>query len=173
MAIIEPTAQVLPSAVPREHIAVQPSKGLIFGREPAAWIGLIEALVTLILVLWPGLVSATMIALIMAVITAGLGFYTAWVTKDTMLGVTIGLLKAILALAAGFGLHLTADQTGAVIALVTVVLGLFQRTQTSPIPDPSFQSMSSSTIPDPTEPPPPQPAGTSPAPKTAPSTDLE
>lgn len=162
MAIIEPTSQVLPSAVPREHIAVQPSKGLIFGREPAAWIGLIEALVTLILVLWPGSVSATMIALIMAVITAGLGFYTAWVTKDTMLGVTIGLLKAILALAAGFGLHLTADQTGAVIALVTVVLGLFQRTQTSPIPEPTFRSPSSP-IPDPTESAPPQPAGTGPA----------
>src|SRR4051794_5556686 len=81
--------------------------------------------------------TAEQISLIVAVVTAALGFYTAWVTKDTLLGVTIGLIKSALALAVGFGLDLSSDQTAAVIALATAVLGLFQRTQTSPLPTPS------------------------------------
>src|SRR4051794_25711719 len=131
------TVTVPPSQIHREDIPPDPKKLLIFGREPAVWVGLIEATLTLVLAFFPGSgLSTQNIALIIAVVTAAAGVYTAWVTKDTMLGVTIGLIKAALALAIGFGLNLGPEQGAAIIALATIVLGLFQRTQTSPLSTP-------------------------------------
>lgn len=104
----------------------------IFGREPAAWIGLIEAALVLLVAVglnW----SAEQVAVVMAVVVAGFGVYTAWITKDTMLGVIVGLTKAVLALFIGFGIELTPEFTGALIALVTVGTGFFNRTQTAPL----------------------------------------
>lgn len=108
----------------------------IFGREPAAWIGLIEAaLAFLVAVLlhW----SQTQVGLVMAVVVAGFSLYTAWVTNDTMLAVVVGLVKALLALFAGFGLTLlTPEQAGLLIALVTAGLGFWNRSQTFPVYSP-------------------------------------
>jgi hypothetical protein len=72
----------------------------------------------------------------MAVVTALASVYTAWATKDTMLGVVVGLGKAVLALAVGFGLNLSPEQTAATIALITMGAGFFNRTQTYPLGDP-------------------------------------
>lgn len=103
----------------------------IFGREPAAIVALIEGALTLAVTL--GLsVSSNQIGLIAAVVTAAFGVYLAWATKETLLGVTTGLIKAMAAVAVGFGAHLAPEQTGALIAFVTVAFGLYQRTQTSP-----------------------------------------
>ncbi len=112
----------------------------IFGREPAAVVGLIEALLALVLAFnLVGELSPERVAAIVAAVTAALGFYTAYVTEDTVLGATVGLVKAVLTLAVGFGLALTTEQTGALIALVTVMTGLFQRTQTSPLAEPTWR----------------------------------
>jgi uncharacterized membrane protein YccC len=107
----------------------------IFGREPAAWVGLIEAVLTILLAFAIG-VSQETYGPILAVVTAALGVYTALVTRDTALGAIVGLVKAVLVLAAVYGLTLTDGQTAAVISLVTVVVGFFQRTQTSPVGEP-------------------------------------
>lgn len=107
----------------------------VFGREPAAWVGLIEA--ALVLLVSVGLSwSNEQVGLVMAVVVSAFGAYTAWVTKDTMLGVVVGLTKAVLALGIGFGLDLQPDFTGAVIAFVTVSMGLFNRNQTYPLAAP-------------------------------------
>jgi uncharacterized membrane protein len=113
----------------------------IFGREPSVWIGLIEAALAFILTtkLFGDNLSPETMGAIMACVVAVLGFYTAFVTKDTLLGVGVGLAKAVIALFAAYGLALSTDQTGALIALVTVVFGFFQRTQTSPLLTPSFK----------------------------------
>lgn len=103
----------------------------IFGREPAAWIGLIEAVATILMAFAIG-IDQTTFGPIMAVVTAAFGVYSALVTRDTALGAIVGLTKSALVLAAVYGATLTDQQTGAVIALVTVVVGFFQRTQTSP-----------------------------------------
>lgn len=105
---------------------------LILGREPAAFVGLIEAVLATLMAFAIG-ISQDTFGPIMAVVTAAFGVYTAWATKDTLLGVVVGFVKAVLVLAAVYGLTLTDAQTGAVTALVTVVLGFYQRTQTSPI----------------------------------------
>lgn len=110
----------------------------IFGREPAALIGVVETFLVLLMAFRLG-VDQELLGAIMAVVTAGFGVYSAYVTKDTLLGAAVGLLKSALILAAVFGFTLTADQTAAVIALVTVGLSLFQRTQTTPLANPSFE----------------------------------
>lgn len=105
----------------------------IFGREPAVWVGLIEAalafLSSVVLHLSQGQVGA-----VMAVVVALFGVYTAWATKDTLLGYLVGLIKAVLALFLGFGVHLLSpEQAASLIGLVTVALAFYQRTQTSPV----------------------------------------
>lgn len=110
----------------------------IFGREPAFYTGFFEAVLVLLLSLHTFDLTAEKIALIMAVVTTVLGFYTAWVTKDTLLGVGIGATKAILALAVAYKLNLSADTVAAIIGVVTVALGSYQRTQTAPVIKPNF-----------------------------------
>jgi hypothetical protein len=103
----------------------------IFGREPAVAIALIEsglALAVLLFLHW----SSEQTALVMATVVASFGLYTAWVTKDTMLGVVVGLTKAVIALAIGFGFHLSPDVTAALIAFVAVLMGAFNRQSTQP-----------------------------------------
>lgn len=108
---------------------------LIFGREPAAWIGLIESILTLLMAFALGIGQDTF-GPIMAVVTAVFAVYTAWATKATMLGVIVGLAKSVVTLLAVYGLTLTDGQTAALIGLVTIVFGFFNRTQTYPVADP-------------------------------------
>jgi uncharacterized membrane protein len=111
----------------------------IFGREPAALIGVLEGILAFALTLNVFGLTADSIGAIMAVVVAAFGLYSAYVTRDTLLGVAIGLAKAVIALFAAYGLPLSPDKTGALIALITVVFGLFQRTQTDPLVTPTFK----------------------------------
>ena len=111
----------------------------IFGREPAFWAGVIEALLALLLAWHQFDLTAENVAAIMAVVVAVFGVYTAWVTRDTMLGVLVGLSKAIIALLAAYKLELSVDQVASVIAFVTIVGGVIQRTQTAPLLNPTFK----------------------------------
>jgi Na+/H+ antiporter NhaC len=113
----------------------------IFGREPAVIVGTIEA--ALVLLLSFGLFDLTQdtIGLIMAVVTAAFGLYLAYVTSETLLAGVLGLIKAVLALSAVYGFALSVEQTGALLAFVSVGFALFQRTQTSPLNTPTFEAI--------------------------------
>ena len=54
---------------------------------------------------------------------------TLWGREPAMV---LAFVQAIIVLGVAFGLHLTAEQTGAILALTAVVLGLITRTQVSP-----------------------------------------
>lgn len=112
----------------------------IFGREPAAYVGLIEGLLAFALTMNLFHLNDQWVTGIMAVVVSLFGLYTAYVTKDTLLGPVIGLAKAGFMIAVLLGFSLTVDQTGAVIAVITLVFGFFQRTQTSPAVTPSFNT---------------------------------
>ena len=112
-----------------EHRA--PRALTIFGREPAAWVGLIEAMLVILLAFGAGVTQDTF-GPILAVVVAAFGLYTAWATKDTALGAIVGLVKSSLVLATVYGLTLTDGQTAALITATTVAVSFFQRTQTSP-----------------------------------------
>lgn len=101
----------------------------ILGREPAFWVGLVEACLALVLS-WNLLgLNQEQAAAILAVITLGLGFVTAYRTRETLLGVGVGLAKSVLILFTAFGLHFTENQTAALMALVALLLGAFNRDQ--------------------------------------------
>lgn len=108
---------------------------LLGGREPAAWVGLIEGLLAVLAVFALGVTTESAV-IIMAVVSALAGVYTAWATKDTALGAIVGLAKATITLVAFYGLSLTDGQQGALMALVPVLFGFWQRTQTSPTGSP-------------------------------------
>jgi len=102
-------------------------------REPAFFVGLLGAVLALLLSFGvPGLSNET-VALIMAFVNAALGFYVAWKTNETLLGVGVALTNAAVALAAGYGFNMTEAQTAAIIGLVSVILGAWQRTQVAPL----------------------------------------
>ena len=113
----------------------------IFGREPAVIAGTIEA--GLVLLLSFGLFDLTQdtIGLIMAVVVAAMGLYVAYVTSETLLAGVLSFIKAALALSAVYGFSLTVEQTGALLAFVSVAIGFYQRTQTSPHPTPSLTAI--------------------------------
>ena len=104
----------------------------IFGREPTAWVELIEGVLAFLSTMVFHL-SGDQTGAIMAVVVLLFGGYTAWVTHDTMLGVIVGLIKAVAVLFLAFGVTLPADKVGALIALVTVVSSFWHRTQTFPV----------------------------------------
>ena len=102
-------------------------------REPAALMGLISGVLALLLSLNQFGLTNENVGLIMGVVTAAVGVYTAWKTKDTMLGVIVTLVNAAFALVAGYGFELSVDTTAAAIAIITVVVGYWQRTQVAPL----------------------------------------
>lgn len=117
-----------------------PGRGVtILGREPAAWVGLIEAGLAVLFMVgglrWVGLNTAEDVATFMAVVSAALGLYVAYATHNTSLGVIVGLVKAALALAAVYGLHLGPDVAAALIAFVSVGFSFFNRQTTTPLAD--------------------------------------
>lgn len=105
---------------------------MIFGREPAFIAGFIAAALALLTGFGLDL-STEQVVLINAAVTALLGVYVAYVTHQTLLGVTVAATNAILALAIGFGANLSEEQTVAVVALVPFILGMWQRTQATPL----------------------------------------
>lgn len=102
-------------------------------REPAALLGLVSGVLALLLSLNQLGLTNEKVGLIMGAVTALAGIYTAWATSATMLGVIVGFVNATFALVAGYGFELSPDTTAAAIAIVTVVVGFWQRTQVSPL----------------------------------------
>jgi hypothetical protein len=114
----------------------------IFGREPVVVSNFIEGLLAMALafkILNPiGIDTAEEMAVIMAVVSSGLGLYVAYVTKDTLLGAMQGFVKATIVLFAAFGYNLTSEQTGALLGIVVLGAAIWHRTQTGPAIVPSL-----------------------------------
>lgn len=109
-----------------------PAAVKVFGREPAVLLGVISsvlALASLLILHW----STDQLAVVMAFVVAGLDFYVAWATRDTLLSVATGLIKAAVILLAGFGLDLDPATVTAVILVMNAIFSAFVRTQTSPV----------------------------------------
>lgn len=102
----------------------------IFGREPAALVGVVEMFLALLLTLNLFGLGQEEVGAIMAVVAAAVGAVVAYTTRDTLVSALVGLTKAGLILAVTYGAPLTDNQTSAAIAFVTVTLGYFLRTQT-------------------------------------------
>lgn len=115
----------------------------IFGREPAAIVGAIQAVLVLAVSFgwldFIGLKGQGDVALVVGVLSALSAAYLAYVTSETLLAPVVEVFKAALALATIYGFAITTEQTGMVIALITAVFAAFQRTQVFPLADPTFE----------------------------------
>lgn len=78
------------------------------------------------------------VGLIMAVVAAAVGVYRAWVTRDSIMSVSLGLIGALVALGAGYGYELSENTMALVTAAAAVAIGFIQRQWTYPIENPTF-----------------------------------
>jgi CHASE2 domain-containing sensor protein len=108
----------------------------IFGREPAFWVGVLEALIAVLVTFKIDGLSQEQAGFWIAVIVAVGGLLTAWATRDTALAALVAVVKALLVLGVAYGLHVTEEQIGLIAALVTTVGAGWLRTQTSPVSTP-------------------------------------
>ncbi len=122
----------------------------LFGKQPAFWLGIIQAVLAFVLTLHQ--LSADLhltserVGLIMALLFAVLGVYEAWSVRDTMLAALTAVAKALIALLAAYRLELTVDQTAALLGVVALLGGAFVRDRTSPLAVPSFHSTENSPV---------------------------
>jgi hypothetical protein len=105
----------------------------VFGREPAVYIAVVEALLAFLVTFGLDGLSAEQSTNILAVAVAAGGFLAAWATRDTLLAALGGVARAVLILATSYGLNLSQEQVGLAVVLVSAAGGIWLRTQTSPV----------------------------------------
>lgn len=115
----------------------------IFGKEPAFYVGVVEALVVVLATFGVSQDAAVVITTLAVAIG---GVLTAIAAKDTLLAALIGLVKAVAVLVVFLGYDLTDAQTASIVAGLTVILGGWLRTQTSST-DTRLLSVASSEVP--------------------------
>lgn len=112
---------------------------MIFGRFPAFWSGLVTAVLGVVLSFGLFGLTEQVAAAITAVVSAALAFYVAWATKDTLLGVGVGLARTVLVLITMLGFALTDAQNAAIISLVSLLLGMWNHDRTEPLQQGTFR----------------------------------
>jgi len=106
-----------------------PSTGAkIFGREPALWAGFVNTAVYLIGSRLLHL-SAAHESVLIAITAAVLGVVVSLSTHDGVSATILGLVKAFLALALGFGLKLNPDTQAFILSAAATLSAMFVRTQ--------------------------------------------
>lgn len=95
----------------------------IFGREPAIWVGLVQAFVTMIIMF--GLpITTEQGALIVALFNGAAGAYLAFKVRPIAVGSIVAFIQAAVALLVGFGLNLTTDQQGVLLTFAALLLNV-------------------------------------------------
>lgn len=105
---------------------------MIFGRHPAVWIGLIQAFLVFASNQWLHWNDAQIMGLVAVLVIIG-DLFVAGFTKDTVLGVLVGLTKALIAAAALFGFDLPSGFAADLITLLTTLVAFLQMNATSPL----------------------------------------
>lgn len=105
----------------------------IFGKEPAFFAGLIEAVILVALAFGVSNEAAAVFGTLALAIT---GLLTALAAKDTLLSALVSVAKAVAVLVVFLGYDLSDEQIASIIGLITLVLGGYLRTQTSSIDTP-------------------------------------
>jgi uncharacterized membrane protein YgaE (UPF0421/DUF939 family) len=112
---------------------VNTSNFKIFGQEPAAFVGVVQAVLTMLLSFGVlGLTPETN-GVILAAVSASLGLVAAYATRTTLYTALLGFVQAVLVLAVTFGLRLDDMQQGAILSTLAVVAGLYLRDKTSSV----------------------------------------
>jgi hypothetical protein len=100
----------------------------ILGREPAVFWAAVAAILQALSLLLP--LSVEQQGLVNAALVAAAGLVTAWyVSVDAALPLLTGVVKAVLAVLLGFGLHVSDTAQVTIMTLVTAVAAFWVRTQ--------------------------------------------
>lgn len=78
-------------------------------------------------------ISATQEAAVTTIVTAAVGVYTWATTRDRTVSGLTGFISTIAVAATAFGLHLSAAETGAGVALLSGVIALVLRQNVTPV----------------------------------------
>lgn len=108
----------------------------ILGQEPAFFVGVVEAVLAVFLTFGVFKLDQETVGVIVAAVSASLGLVAAYATKTTLYSALIGFAKAVLVLAVTFGAPLNDNQTGAIIAAITLVAGAYLREKTASVETP-------------------------------------
>lgn len=101
----------------------------LLGREPAALLALFATAVRLVAAFWIDLTDEQQ-AILNAVATALVGLLIAAVVRrDGLIAAILGFVQALLALAIGFGLDLSAESQAVIMSFVGATAAMFVRTQ--------------------------------------------
>lgn len=103
----------------------------VLGRQPALWVGIIEA--ALAAVVSFGGLSDVQYAATMGVVLALAALYLAWSTTEPALASVLQAVKALVGFVAIFGLTITQEQQGMLLALATAAIAFYLRSQASPV----------------------------------------
>lgn len=102
----------------------------ILGQEPAFLVGVVEAALAVFLTFGALGMDQKEAAAVVAAVNALLGLVVAYATSTTLYSAAMGLTKAILVLLAAWGLNLDDAKTGALMALISLVLSAYLRGHT-------------------------------------------
>lgn len=105
--------------VPAPNTATQ----LIFGREPAFWVGFVQALVSLVTAFGLSL-SSEQQGSIMALASAVFGAWLAYSVRPIAVAAFSTLIQASLALVVAFGLNFTVEQQGVILTFSSILLNM-------------------------------------------------
>lgn len=117
----------------------------ILGQEPAAFVGVAQAVLTLLLSFGLFGLTPETNGVILAAVSATFGLVAAYATRTTLYTALLGFAQAIVVLAVTFGLQLDDTQQGAILSTVAVVAGLYLREKTSSL-DTAISSASPGTV---------------------------
>lgn len=112
----------------------------IFGYEPAAWAGVLQGVLGLLVVLGAFGLNDTTSVLVQAAAGAVFALVTAVYTKKVNLAVVVGAAQAVLTLLVGFGLDIDVALQAAIIALIQMGLAGFLRQNTEAAVDPGLHN---------------------------------
>jgi hypothetical protein len=110
----------------------------IFGYEPAAWAGVLQGVLGVLVVLIVGGLNDTTSVLVQAAAGAVFALVTAFYTKKVNLAVVVGAGQAVLALLVGFGIDIDPALQASIIALLQLGLAGFLRQNTEPADEPGL-----------------------------------
>ncbi len=109
----------------------------IFGREPAAILASVTAVLSLLVGFGAleviGLSSAADVGIVGAVLAAISAIYLAFATNESLLAPIVQLFKAGAALGAIYGLNLSAEESGLAILAIEAVFTAWHRDQVVPL----------------------------------------
>jgi hypothetical protein len=100
-----------------------------FSRDPALWLTLVATAVRLASAFVFHLTGEQQAVLNAAATAIAAMVVAVWVRRDGQVAALLGVAQALLALAIGFGLHVTAENQAVIMSFVGAVAAAFVRTQ--------------------------------------------